>query len=57
MHGSKGVFIFLSADVPVELWECGIRHVRNNVLEVRDTPEVGHLGASKCGKSFVTNTR
>jgi len=47
MHGSKSVFIFLSADMPVELWEGGVGHVRNNILEVCDTPKVSHLGASK----------
>ena len=57
MQCSKGIFIFFSADVPVELRECGIGHVRNNVLKMCDAPEVGHLGASKSGKSLVTYAR
>jgi len=56
VNGSSLVLILLLADVPVVQNRAAAGIVNHHVLEVSDTPEVGHLGASKPREILVTDT-
>jgi len=56
VNGASLVLILLLADVPVSEQRATAGIVNDHVLEVSDTPEVGHLGASKPREILVTDT-